>query len=464
MSQLIVKSYLSPRVLSNDSEAHAEAMRSTDPEILLEGPARCGKTGSAIRKGLALHAKNYGMRSCVARMNAVDLTDTVKYDIRELFVRYGFEDPRSQIKQQGGLTRFDRLRVNGGEMRFGGFNRPSSVLGAQYSYVHCNELSEWTQDAYMTLKTRCSGSAAEWKDADGKVLFQMLSDTNPTVDDFWAYKREADGLIRTIDYDFPDNPFFYRKGRWSRVGKDLVNEYDRSLTGMWRDIYFLGKRVAPEGMVFRLHPANIIQREDLPPLSECRLFRACDWGQKHPSIVVWIAEHRETSDIYVYREWRKTHSDTDEIGSAINEFSLGEEIENTIIDHDLERQKRLQNIYQIYTELAPKGGNSIMDGLFLMQAAMRRAVEGKPGGLYIVEDLLCNFDPNPEVKDKPGDLIQELKSLKYHATQDKPEDEGDDAIDATRYWFLWRFRDTEIDLPVILGRVNLHKKQDPLIR
>lgn len=464
MKEATVTGYLSPRVLSNDSECHKEAMRSTDPELLLEGPARCGKTGSATRKGLGLHAKNYGMRSCVARMNAVDLTDTVKYDIRELFVRYGFEDPRTQIKAQGGLTRFDRLRVNGGEMRFGGMNRPSSILGAQYSFVHLNELSEWTENAYMTLKTRCSGSATQWKDKDGKVLYQMCSDTNPTVDDFWAYQRESEGLIRTIHYDFIDNPFFFRKGRWSRVGRDLVNEYDRSLTGMWRDIYFLGKRVAPEGMVFRLHPKNIISYSELPPFSECRLFRACDWGQKHPSVCLWIAEHKETRNIYFYREWRKTHSDILEMGEQIKRFSGDEAIEATIIDNDENRQKILQSVWGIHATLAPKGPNSIMDGLFLLQAALRNAVEERDGGLYIVDDLLCSpEDPNPEVRDKPKNIIEEMRRLKYDVNRDRPEDEGDDAIDSGRYWFLWRFRHTEIDLPVILGRVKLGGNKESFI-
>ena len=463
MSQPIIKGYLSPNVLYNDSENHADAMRSTDKELLREGPARSGKTGTMMRKWLGLHAQNYGMRSCVVRMNSVDLTDTIKYDLRTLFLRYGFEDPRSQIKAQGGPTRFDRLRINGGECRLGGMNRPSSVLGAQYSFVWLNELSEFTEDAYMTMKTRCSGSATQWRDKDGKVLYQMASDTNPTLEDFWAYKRESEGLIRTIHYDFPDNPFFFRKGRWSQPGKDLVNEYDRSLVGIWRDIYFYGKRVAPEGTVFRLHAKNIISYSDMPPLSECRLYRACDWGQKHPSVVVWIAEHKETGNIYVYREWRKTRSDTDEIGAAINQYSEGEEIEATIIDHDEDRQKRLQNVYRISTVLAPKGGNSIMDGLFLMQSALRRAVEDKDGGLYIVDDLLVNFDPNPEIKNKPKHLIDECKTLKFHETKDRPEDEVDDAIDATRYWFLWRFKNTPLDLPVILGKVKLPGKRSAQI-
>ena len=467
MRSRIVTSYLSPRVLSNDSDAHKDAISSVEPEILLEGPARCGKTGSAIRKGLALHAKNYGMRSCVARMNATDLTRTVKYDIRELFLRYGFEDPRSQIKQQGGLSQFHTLRVNGGYMNFGGMNRPSSVLGSHYSFVHLNELSEFTEDAYMTIKTRCSGSAPEWRSKDGRVLFQMLSDTNPTVEDFWAYKREAKGLIRTIKYDFIDNPFFYRKGRWSRVGRDLVNEYDRSLTGIWRDIYFLGKRVAPEGMVFRIHPKNIIKYSDLPPLSECTLYRACDWGQQHPSVCLWIAEHKETRNVYVYREWRQTRSDILIMGQDVNRFSEGEEIEATVIDHDGNRQSILQTLWDIPTVLAPKGGNSVMDGLFLLQSALRNAVEERDGGLYIVDPedgLICSpVDPNPEAKDLAQHIIDEMRHLKFHLNRDMPEKEGDDAVDALRYWFLWRYRHTEIDLPVILGRVNLHQKRSPLI-
>lgn len=450
-----MKGYLSDKVLFNDSENHKAAMQSIDHELLLEGPARCGKTGTSIRKLLALHAKNKGMRSCVVRMNSVDLTDTIKFDIRELYVRYGFDDPRSQIKQQGGLTRFDHLYLNSGEMRFGGMNRPSSVLGGQYSVVYLNELSEFTEEAYMMLKHRCSGSAAEWRGPGGEVRFQMLADTNPTVEDFWAYKREAEGLLRTIHFGFQDNPFFYRKQRWSRVGKDFVEELDRSLVGIWHDIYFKGSRVALQGAVFRLHEKNIIKREAVPPLSECNLDRACDWGQTHPSICLWIAQHKETQNIYVFREWRKTHSDILEMGDQMNAFSEGEEIQSTVIDWDENRQILLQRVCKISSVMAPKGPNSIMDGLFMIQAALRKAVEGKNGGLYLVEDAVCNTDPNPGVKDKPNSLIAEMKRLVFDENRDKPVNEGDDAVDALRYYFLWKYRHTDLDLPAILGKVKL---------
>ena len=105
--------------------------------------------------------------------------------------------------------------------------------------------------------------------------------------------------------------------------------------------------------------------------------------------------------------------------------------------------------------MAPKGPNSIMDGLFMIQAALRKTVEGKEGGLYLVEDAVCNTDPNPEVKDKPNSLIAEMKKLVYDENRDRPVNEGDDAVDSLRYWFLWKYRHTDLDLPAILGKVNL---------
>ena len=78
----------------------------------------------------------------------------------------------------------------------------------------------------------------------------------------WMYQRETEGLLKFVKFGFADNPYFYRGGRWSKVGKTTVEELDRGLTGIFHDRYFLGLRRAPEGMVFDLQDSDII--EELP--------------------------------------------------------------------------------------------------------------------------------------------------------------------------------------------------------
>ena len=83
-----------------------------------------------------------------------------------------------------------------------------------------------------------------------------------------------------------------------------------------------------------------------------------------------------------------------------------------------------------------------MDRVLLVNAALRRAQEGKHGGLYIYKDLVCNKDPNPAVDRSRNSLIKEMQNLLFAATGDKPEKEHDDAADALGYYYVWRSRKT----------------------
>lgn len=409
-------------------------MSSTEPELCMEGPARTGKSIIGLRKVLALHAKYPGLRSCVVRTKAVDLDDTLRYDLRNTILRFEMDDPRSQIKAQGGPTKFHHLYLNGGEMRLGGMNRPTAILGGTYDICFLNELSEFTEEQYQLLKTRCSGDSAKWRGKNGEIHTQMLSDTNPDEESHWMYeKREAEGLLRFRPFSFKDNSYFYRDGRWSRVGKTVVEELDRGLVGLWHDRYFKGLRVTPSGIVYRLAPENLL--DDFPDISNCDLYRACDWGQTHPSVCLWIAEHRDTGDVFVYREWRKTHSDIDEMSESMKAFSEGERIITTLIDHDENRQKLMAK-WGIRSQFGTKGAGSVMNKVFLMQSALRRAVEGKDGGLYIYKGLVCNEDPNPDLL--RDSIIDEARNLYFSDTKDAPEKKGDDGWDALGFFFLYR--------------------------
>ena len=436
-----MRGYLSDKLIPSDSEAHKYIMRSTAPEICAEGPARTSKTITNLEKWAGLHARNYGFRSCIVRTNSVDLTDTVRYDLTNTIFRYQLDDPRSQIRQQGGLTQFHHLHLNGGECRVGGMNRPGAILGGEYDLVLLCELSQFTEHQYQLLKTRCSGSAANWKLADGTVLFQMISDTNPDEDGIhWMYKREREGLIEFVKFDFEDNPFFYRHRRWSRVGKTVVNELDRGLTGIYHDRYFKGLRVGQTGRVFSLEPRHFI--DELPDLSEYLIYNAMDFGISSPNVNLWIAENNGTRDIIVAWEYRQTDETIIDLGNRTNE--LNEELEHiltgTVIDNDENRQKLLRDHCGIFSEMARKGAGSVMDGIILIQQAL------KEGRLRFHTGGRLNRDPELARKGQPMSVIDEMKLYHFKpegkrtgtANDDNPVKGQDHGIDALRYWFLWR--------------------------
>ena len=448
-----MEGYLSDTLHKSDSEAHKAIMRSRSPGLVAEGTARSSKTITNLQKLLGCHARHYGYKSCIVRTDAVDLQDTIRGDLTNLLLRYEFSDPRSQIRASGGL-RFDHLYLNGGICVLGGMNRRGRILGTQYDMVMMSELSEFKEADYQLLRTRCSGSAGNWREG-GQIFYQILADTNPDVPSHWMYKLEGDDDLEFVKFGFKDNPHFYRKERWSMHGKTYVNGLDDSLTGIWRDRYFLGKRVAPQGQVYDLRPANILHT--FPDLTGCNLYRAMDWGMRHPSICVWIGEHEETRNVYAYREWRKTHTDILAMGEEIKAYSEGEDIQTSIIDHDENRQILLREQHDIDSEFAYKGAGSVLDRVFLINTALRRAQEGKDGGLYIYDGLVCNSDPNPDIQDDPGSLIEEFEKLQFSETKDAPIKEFDDASDALGYFFLWRSRQTDIDFAIPISKRIKHR-------
>ena len=242
-------SWLNPNVFPVETPAGKEILGSSRPEICAEGGTRMGKTITGLVKVLNAHFEIPGLQTCITRANAVDLTPSVRNDIRFL-LRYDLEDPRSPVKFYGGPTHFNTLYINEGVCRLGGMNRPSHILGTQYDLVMLSQLEQYTEEQYMIMKTRCAGSSNVWQSLDGSPLYQMLSDANPDLPDNWMYRREEEGKLRFVPFTFKDSPYIFRQGRWSKVGKTMVEELYSSLHGIYRDRYFHGLRVAPQGMVF----------------------------------------------------------------------------------------------------------------------------------------------------------------------------------------------------------------------
>ena len=427
--------WLHPNIYQGQTAPHLVMMTDRHTEICAEGPARTSKTLRNLRKLLSLHFKHEGFMSCVVRTNSVDLDDTIRYDLRNTLLRYQLDDPRSPIEQSGGPTRFHTLRINGGEMRLGGMNRPGRILGTEYDAIMLSELSQFTEEQYQMLKTRCSGSAGNWRDDTGDVRFQIVCDTNPDVPDSWMYQREGEGLLKFVQFGFQDNPYFYRDGRWSRVGKTTVDELDRGLTGIYHDRYFKGLRRAPEGMVYDVKDSDII--DELPDMSGWMHYNAMDFGMSAPSVTLWIAENPQTQEVVVYREWRHTQKTSIEMGHEVSKLRQvnGERILGTVIDNDEEKQRLLRTHCQIPSDLTDKGPGSVFHRTLLVQEALKR------NRLKFYRHLRCNSDSELIRNKKPLDVISEMRLAHFPANAKSDENpvKGDDhGIDALGYWFLWR--------------------------
>ena len=430
-----MRGYLSPKIIPAESEVHREVMMSTDPELCSEGPARTAKTMRNLQKDLALHCKYYGFRSAVIRVNAVDLDDTIRTELVNLILRHQLDDPRSQIKQQGGLSKFYRLYLNGGVMRLGGMSRPGAILGGKYDLAICSELSQFSEEMYQLIKTRVTGDSGKWVLKDGRICFQMLSDTNPDIPSHWMYQRETEGLLRFLKFDFTDNPYYFRKGRWTRVGKTSVDELDRGNTGIWHDRYFKGLRKAPEGAVFDLEDCHIIDK--MPKIDDSvKIYRMADFGMSpSPNVCVWLVECQVTGDVTAVREWRALNADTIEMAESIKAFDLGK-VARTITDNDKNAISILRR-NGIPAIPAVKGPDSVKLRIALMNAALNRTRNGEDGAFRIYRGLRCNKDSQLALKKRRMSLIEEMEGLVYGEDREQLVGEHH-AVDACGYFFLWK--------------------------
>ena len=416
------------------------------------GMRSCGKTTAFWIYALFLCLSIPGLKVYIGRLEYATLTESVIETLDKHILYYGIEDERNPWRLRGTKFRPERMIFpNSSQIIFTSLLDPQKVKGKEPSLFWINEGSRLKDiEALVTIAgSQVAGRSGAWF-LKNMPFSQIIIDTNPDAKSNWLWQLfhpdEEDEDIEALGLDLSrkewlsfqllDNPAYSDNGRIrNKLGEQALSELlETHPPGVFRDRYVFGLWVAAEGAVYGITEANILRA--FPSLDNCRFFRACDWGMTHPSVCLWIAEHKITKDVFVFREWRKTHSDADEIPKAINAYT-DEPIETTVIDNNEARQKELRK-HGIASVRAFKGAGSVMDRVLLVNAALRRAQEGKPGGLYIYKDLVCNRDPNPAVDRSRNSLVKEMQNLQFAVTGDRPEKEHDDASDALGYFYIWR--------------------------
>lgn len=439
--------WMNPKILPSESDNVKTVFRSTTPELCVDGPARTGKTLAILQKIFHLHFKYKGLRSAIVRSDSVDLTDTIRYDIKETLLRYRLDDKRSPIKYGvGGINRFEYLYINGGEMRLGGMNRPGKVLGAEYDILFYSQAEQSTQEQHQLLKTRVAGTSGVWRDKRGRVLFQFIMDANPDSPDHYLKQREEEGYLEFVNFTFEDNPLYYQGGKQTKVGKTVESELDRGLVGVYHERFYKGMWVTTEGAVFHIDK-DVHLIDTLPDdIDDYVFYNAMDFGMTAPSTCVWIAEHPKTKDVIITREFRFSGLTSIELGDHVRKLRK-ERVLATIIDNDEEKQRLLLSHCRIPTHMARKGPGSIIDGINLMQHALKNTLEGRDGGLRFYTGLREGMPVDPRLirSKQPVSVIQEMQNLAFKpksrrtgSLMDDVPIGSDHGIDPIRYWYLWR--------------------------
>ena len=122
-------------------------------EILIRGPARCGKSTLILEWLITLMFRNRGMQVLIARAFGVDL-DAVRQNLVDV-VKYKFADPLSSIRVSGG-AKFHTVHVNDGKIELRGIDRPGSQLGAGYDVVIFSQAEQIKKENIDVIASRCT--------------------------------------------------------------------------------------------------------------------------------------------------------------------------------------------------------------------------------------------------------------------------------------------------------------------
>lgn len=293
------------------------AFNDHSPELLVEGPARTGKTFGLLLRMVRKAQSVPGYRGLIVRKVAVTLGSTVLRTLEEqVFHEWDSDQRRSALdhvhffggsKNEPSWYEFD----NGSRIVVGGMDQASKILGSEYDDIYANEVIEFTVEDVETLLSRLSHGFTNDP--------AFYSDCNPTYERHWVLQRALSGQMRRIKTTLRDNPaFFDDDGNPTPRGEAYLQSIS-GLTGTRYQRLVLGEWVGMENAIYPQLPGDGYLAA-LPDNVQWagKAATGVDYGESptHPSAVVTVTE--STSGVYWVRAcWAETGGNTDHIASAV---------------------------------------------------------------------------------------------------------------------------------------------------
>ena len=415
-----------PSILPFYSDNCIEFWEFDGDEIFIRGPARCGKSTLIFEWAIAQMFAYDGIQIIVARAFSVDL-DAVRQNIRDI-CKYRFSDPLSPIKVIGG-SKFDTVCIGNSRMVLKGIDRSEGQLGSGYDIGIFSQAEQIRKESIDTISSRVTPASQNWV-VDGVAKSLIIYDLNPNRLDNWAEDVIKKGTP-TINFTFEDHPgYFTEDGQETQLYQSVRARLEK-MSGVQRKRLLEGIAANPEGNIFELEDCHLLDKlpDDFDTANS--YFRAFDFGLKAPNVSLWVSEHRQTGDLIVYQEYRRTGEDTISFGNSVNDHTK-QKILATVQDNDENLQMMLRDHCGIRTHLAKKGPNSVKSSIGLIQDRLNRAKRGEDGGLYFYNNPVFR-DPKLIADSKPLTIIDEGELYSWATNGDKPVDDYNHGFDALGY-------------------------------
>jgi phage terminase large subunit len=305
-----------------------ELFRCRDHEVVLEGPADCGKSRACLEKVHACLTKYAGARAAFVRKTRKSLTSTAMVTFEK------------QVAPEGAVRLWQDQEYrypNGSKIHLFGLDDPERLKSAELDLAYIQEVSELEQGEWELLTTRATGRG-------GTMPYQQLiADLNPREPGWWLYQREAAGKTTFLFARHADNP---------TITPERLAPLE-ALTGYLRDRLLLGLRVAAEGQYFTEFDPRVHVVDSFDPPEHWARWIAVDYGYAHPFVALWFARERPGGRIYVYREVSAVGLRDEQQAALLVERSSGERIDLVALDPSMFNQRGEQqrpSIAQVYAQ------------------------------------------------------------------------------------------------------------------
>lgn len=392
-------------------------------EVMLSGPAETGKTLCSLHKLDALMLKYPGSQAAIIRKTRKSMTGSVLQT---------FEN--KVIREEEGIVPYGGKHVewydypNGSRIFVGGMDNPDKVLSSERDFIYINQSEELTLDDWEKLTTRCTGRAGNTPYA------QIFGDCNPGPSNHWILQRVKEGSLKFIESRHEDNPtLFSDSGEITEQGKISIGILD-ALTGVRFHRLRHGRWVSAEGVIYESWDRAVHLIPAFPIPRDWVKYRVVDFGYTNPFCCQWWAEDPD-GRVYLYRELYKTQLLVEDASKEIKRLSSGENIKDTICDHDAEDRATLEKHGEFSTIAAKK---SVKTGIEAVQMRLRKAGDGKPR-LFIFQDCLVEPDKRLIDAKKPYCTEQEIETYIWEPAgegreaKETPRKVDDHGCDCTKY-------------------------------
>lgn len=297
-----------------------------EQEILLEGPAGCGKTRGVLEYVYWVCVTFPGVRILLVRKTRASLTESgcVTWEQRVLpddacMRRGGSAEQRHAYEFPWGMNTVDGVTYRGrSRVVLGGMDKSSRIMSTEYDIIVALEARELSEEDWQALFTRCRNGHLPWN--------QIIADTNPDHEQHWLNRRAKRRLERTPELvrllgepregemqmrrllsRHTDNPVLYDQvsGELTLDGAKYMAKLE-TLTGPQRGRLLRGEWVGAEGQVWEIfdRDKHMVyrdatgvdgtalkdghRRDERGRLTFDWYFASFDWGHRAPGCLqVW---------------------------------------------------------------------------------------------------------------------------------------------------------------------------------